>query len=86
MKLEGFGVLTEIDIQATFKKKLDVDFRTYKVLGACNQPYAHKALSVQDKIGIMLPYNVIVQETSDGTIEMAAVDPVASMVAVENPE
>ena len=86
LKLEGFGVLTEIDIQATFKKKLDVDFRPYKILGACNPPYAHKALSVEDKIGIMLPCNVIVQETADGNIEVTAVDPVASMSAIENPK
>lgn len=84
LKLEGFGVLTEIDVKATFKKKLDVDFRPYKILGACNPPYAHKALSVEDKIGIMLPCNVIIQETSDDKIEVAAVDPVASMTAVEN--
>ena len=85
LKLEGFGVLTEIDVKATFKKQLDVDFRPYKLLGACNPPYAHKALSVEDKIGIMLPCNVIIQETSDGIIEVAAVDPVASMMAIENP-
>ncbi|MBP9882737.1 MAG: DUF302 domain-containing protein [Chitinophagales bacterium] len=84
LKLEGFGVLTEIDVKATFKKKLDVDFRPYKILGACNPPYAHKALSVEDKIGIMLPCNVIIQETSDDKIEVAAVNPIASMMAVEN--
>ena len=86
LKQEGFGVLTEIDVQATLKKKLDVDFRPYKILGACNPPYAHKALSVEDKIGIMLPCNVIVQETANGSIEVAAVDPVASMSAIENPK
>lgn len=81
---EGFGVLTEIDVEATLKKKLDADFRPYKILGACNPPYAHKALEAEDKIGTMLPCNVIVQETADGQTEVAAVDPVASMQAVDN--
>lgn len=81
---EGFGVLTEIDVTATLKKKLDVDFRPYKILGACNPPYAHEALKAEDKIGTMLPCNVIVQATGDGRTEIAAVDPVASMQAVEN--
>lgn len=84
LEKEGFGVLTEIDVKATLKKKLDVDFRPYKILGACNPPYAHKALEAEDKIGSMLPCNVIVQETGDGTTEIAAVDPVASMQAVDN--
>lgn len=81
---EGFGVLTEIDVKATLKKKLDVDFRPYKILGACNPPAAHQALSVEDKIGTMLPCNVILQETEDGQTEIAAVDPVVSMQSVEN--
>lgn len=82
LEKEGFGVLTEIDVQATLKKKLDEDMRPYKILGACNPPYAHKALEAEDKIGTMLPCNVIVQATGDGQTEVAAVDPVASMQAV----
>ena len=76
--------MTEIDVQATLKKKLDVDFKKYRILGACNPPFAHKALQAEDKIGSMLPCNVIVQELEDGKTEVAAVDPVASMQAVEN--
>lgn len=81
----GFGVLTEIDVKATLRKKLDVDFRPYLILGACNPPLAHQALSAEDKIGTMLPCNVIIQEPRPGTIEVAAIDPVASMMAVDNP-
>ena len=84
LKKEGFGVLTEIDIKATLKKKLDVDFHNYKILGACNPGFAHKALLAEDKIGTMLPCNVIVQEKEDGLIEVAAVNPMASMQAVIN--
>jgi len=86
LKKEGFGVLTEIDVKATLKKKLDVDFKNYRILGACNPPFAFKALQAEDKIGTMLPCNVIVQETADNQVEVAAIDPVASMQAVGNPE
>tara|TARA_R110000868_G_scaffold13102_6_gene61681 strand:- start:6246 stop:6638 length:393 start_codon:yes stop_codon:yes gene_type:complete len=81
---EGFGVLTEIDMKATLKKKLDVDFYNYIVLGACNAPFAHKALQAEDKIGTMLPCNVIVMEKEPGIVEIAAVNPMASMQAVIN--
>lgn len=85
LKSEGFGILTEIDVKETLKKKLDVDFRPYKILGACNPSFAHKALEAEDKIGTMLPCNVIVQESENG-IEIAAVDPVASMQVIDNPK
>jgi len=85
LRKEGFGILTEIDVQATLKQKLDVDFQKYKILGACNPPFAYQALQTENKIGTMLPCNVIVQEVSGGKIEVAAVDPVASMRAVDNP-
>lgn len=86
LKEEGFGILTEIDVKETFKNKLNVDFRKYKILGACNPKLAHQAISVENKIGTMLPCNVIVQETEDGKTEVTAVDPAASMTAVENKE
>lgn len=84
LKEQGFGVLTEIDVKATLKKKLGIDFNAYKILGACNPPFAHKALLAENKIGLMLPCNVIIQDLADGSIEIAAIDPVASMAAVEN--
>ena len=84
LQKEGFGVLTEIDIKSTLKKKLDVDFYNYKILGACNAPFAYKALQAEDKIGTMLPCNVIIQEKEPGNIEVSAVDPLSSMVSVEN--
>ncbi len=85
LKKEGFGILTDIDVKATLKKKLDVEFRKYRILGACNPPFAYKALQAEDKIGTMLPCNVIVQEISDGQVEVTAIDPLASMQAVDNP-
>ena len=85
LKKEGFGVLTDIDVKQTLKKKLDVDFKKYRILGACNPPFAYKALQVEDKIGTMLPCNVIVQEIGEGHVEVAAIDPVASMQAIANP-
>jgi len=84
LKKEGFGVLTEIDIKATLKKKIDVDFYNYTILGACNPGFAYKALQVENKIGTMLPCNVIVQERDEGYIEISAVDPMASMMAIQN--
>ena len=86
LKKEGFGILTEIDVKATLKRKLNVDFRNYRILGACNPHFAHQALQAEDKIGTMLPCNVIVQEKAGGNVEVSAVDPVASMKAIENPK
>lgn len=84
--IEGFGVLSEINIHEKLKEKLDVDFRRYTILGACNAAYAYKALQHEDKIGTMLPCNVVVQEVKKNMIEVAAVDPIASMMAIENPD
>ena len=85
LKTEGFGILSEIDVKETLKKKLNVAFKKYKILGACNPPLAHRALELEDKIGTMLPCNVIVQEIGEGQVEVAAIDPLASMQAVKNP-
>jgi len=84
LKREGFGIISEIDIQRALKEKIGVDFRRYTILGACNPALAHEALRVEDKVGTMLPCNVVVQETDDDGIEIAAIDPVASMQAIQN--
>lgn len=84
LKHEGFGVITEIDVQATLKSKIGVDFRPYLILGACNPAMAHEALQIEDKVGAMLPCNVVVQQRADGAVEVAAIDPVASMQAIDN--
>jgi len=84
LKDEGFGVLTEIDVQATLKKKLDLDTPAYKILGACNPHFAHQAMQAEPHIGVMLPCNVILRDMGDGTTEVSAVDPIASMAAIEN--
>ena len=85
LKGQGFGVITEIDVTQTLKAKIGVDFRPYRILGACNPTLAHEALKLEDKVGTMLPCNVIVQELGTGRIEVAAIDPVASMAAIDNP-
>jgi uncharacterized protein (DUF302 family) len=85
LKQEGFGIITEIDVKETFKKKINVDFRNYRILGACNPTLAHEALQLEDKVGTMLPCNVVVQDLGSGRTEVAAIDPVASMQAIANP-
>ncbi|KFL46420.1 hypothetical protein IL54_1836 [Sphingobium sp. ba1] len=86
LKTEGFGVISRIDIQQTLKSKIDADFRPYTILGACNPTLAHEALQLEDKVGLMLPCNVIVQQSGSAEVEVAAIDPVASMQAISNPE
>lgn len=86
LKTEGFGVLTRVDVQKTLKTKIDVDFRPYTILGACNPKLAHEALQLEDKVGTMLPCNLVVQQQGDGKIEVAAINPVASMQAIDNPQ
>lgn len=85
LKQQGFGIITEIDVADTFKKKLNLDFRKYRILGACNPGLAFEAVSLEDKIGTMLPCNLVVQDAGNGKVEIAAIDPVASMSAVDNP-
>ena len=85
LKRQGFGVITEIDVKATLRQKLNIDFRDYRILGACNPALAYKALGIEDKVGTMLPCNVVVQDAGDGKTEVAAIDPVASMQAIDNP-
>ncbi len=84
LKKEGFGILTDIDVKAVLKKKIDADFRNYRILGACNPHLAHKALLSEEMVGLMLPCNVIVLEGEDGTVEVAAIDPMKSMMAIDN--
>ena len=86
LKSEGFGIISEIRMNEKLKEKLGVDFKKYTILGACNPAYAYKALQVEDKIGTMLPCNIVVQELSENHIEVAAVNPIASMMAIQNPE
>lgn len=85
LKQEGFGILTEVDVQDVLKKKIGVDFHRYRILGACNPTLAHEALRIEDKVGTMLPCNVVVQDLGGGQTEVAAIDPVASMQAIDNP-
>ena len=84
LKREGFGIITEIDVKKTMKEKIGADFRNYRILGACNPKLAHEALQLEDKVGAMLPCNVVVQDAGNGKTEVAAIDPVASMQAIDN--
>lgn len=84
LKSEGFGIITEIDLKDTFRKKLEIEFRNYKILGACNPHFAYKALEIENKIGVFLPCNVVIDELEPGVVEVSAVDPVASMISVKN--
>ena len=84
LKKEGFGILTEIDVKETLKKKLDVDFRRYKILGVCNPPFAYKALQAEENLGVLLPCNIVVQEKTDSTIQVSVINPLESMQAVQN--
>ena len=86
LKEHGFGVLTEIDVQKTMKEKLDADMAPYRILGACNPPFAHRALQHEPHVGLMLPCNVTVRQTDEGQVEVSAVDPIASMGGIDNPE
>lgn len=85
LKQAGFGIITEIDVKDTFKKKIGVEFRNYRILGAYNPKLAHEALEIENKVGTMLPCNVVVQDVGGGKVEVAAIDPVASMQAIDNP-
>lgn len=84
LKQEGFGIITEVDVKETFKQKINIDFRNYRILGACNPTLAHEALKIEDKVGTMLPCNVVVQDVGEGRTEVAVIDPVASMQAIDN--
>lgn len=86
LKEAGFGIITEIDVKDTLKKKLGIEFRNYRILGACNPRLAYEALQIEDKVGTMLPCNVVVQDVGGGRTEVAAIDPVASMQAIDNPK